>query len=195
MYCNWLYSPDCTSIWYDRHPIHVYHDRYPIVYMIWFGHLTLVLTALIIVHLYLACYYSLISVHIFIVLLMILIISSFIHNLLLCTHYLYARAPSFFLAHSLGRFLTTLNLHVQILDVLCYWSGVRWDWICCEKLEFLFTYSDIIVFLFIPIVSVVFLILYALLSVIIPFLYSYDIMCVRYLYFILRWYWFIMVII
>ena len=33
----------------------------------------------------------------------------------ICRHYLYARASSLFLTHSLGHFLTTLNLHVQIL--------------------------------------------------------------------------------
>jgi len=36
-------------------------------------------------------------VHIFIVLFLILIISSFIHSLSCCTHCLYARAPSIFL--------------------------------------------------------------------------------------------------
>jgi len=73
------------------------------------------------------------------------------------------------LIHSLGRFLTTLDLYVQILDVSCYWLGVRWNWTCCKKLEFLSNYFDIIVFLFIPIDFVVFLILYKLLSVVIPF--------------------------
>ena len=53
--------------------------------------------------------------------------------------------------------LTTLDLHVQILDVSYYWSGVRWDWACCEKLEFLSTYSGIFVFLFYSSDSVVFL--------------------------------------
>jgi len=84
-------------------------------------------------------------------------------------HTLYACALSFYFTHSLGRFLTTLDLHVQILDILCYWSGVRWDRTCCEELEFSSTYSGIIVFLFIPVDSAVSLILYTLLSVVIPF--------------------------
>ena len=75
-----------------------------------------------------------------------------------------------FLTHSLGSFLTTLNSHIQILNVSCYWSGIRWEWTCCKELEFLFTYSGIIVFLFIHIDFVVSLILYTLLSVIISFL-------------------------
>ena len=29
------------------------------------------------------------------------------------------------LTHSLGHFLTTLDLQVQVLDISCYWSGVR----------------------------------------------------------------------
>jgi len=79
-----------------------------------------------------------------------------------------------------------LDLHVQILDVLFLWSGVRWDQTCCEELEFLFTHSGFIVFLFIPVDSVVFLILYTLLRVINSFLYSYDIMC-GHPYVVLQW--------
>jgi len=53
------------------------------------------------------------------------VISVFFHYYLsLCTHYLYARVLPLFLTHSLGRFLMTLDSHVQILDVLCYWSGI-----------------------------------------------------------------------
>ena len=51
----------------------------------------------------------------------------------------------FFYTHTLIRsLLTTLDSYVQILDVSCYWSGVRWDSICCEELEslsFWFWYS------------------------------------------------------
>jgi len=146
MYYNWLYSPDCTGIRYDRHLVHVYHDRYPIVYMIWFGHLTLVLTALIIVHLCLACYYSFISVHIFIILFMILIISSFIHSLSCCTNCLLCTSTFLFLTHSLGRFLATLNLHVQILDILFFDQvSLRLYMLWGAGVS---TYSDIIVFLY-----------------------------------------------
>ena len=38
--------------------------------------------------------------------------------LLFCAHCLYARVVLFTHTHSPGRFLTTLNLHVQILDAL-----------------------------------------------------------------------------
>jgi len=50
---------------------------------------------------------------------------SYSTTVIFCTHCLYARAPSFFLTHLLGRFLTTLDLHVPILDMLFYYSGVR----------------------------------------------------------------------
>ena len=43
-----------------------------------------------------------------------------------------------------------------------------WDRTCCEELEFFSIHSSIIVFLFVPIDYAVFLILYTLLSVIIP---------------------------
>ena len=54
---------------------------------------------------------------------------------------------------------------------------------CSMKLDMLrgagvsLYHSDVIAFLFIPDDSVIFLILYTLLSLIFPFLYSYDIMC------------------
>ena len=40
----------------------------------------------------------------------------------LLTHYMHVHFPIIF-THSLGRFLTILDLHVQILDVLFLWSG------------------------------------------------------------------------
>jgi len=46
---------------------------------------------------------------------------------------LYARAPFLLHTHSLGRFLTTLDLHVQILDALLYCSGVHWARTLCEE--------------------------------------------------------------
>ena len=63
-----------------------------------------------------------------------------VYSFISYAHTLYAYALSLFLTHSLGCFLTTLDLHVQILNVSCYWSGVRWDWTCCEKLEFLYSF-------------------------------------------------------
>ena len=74
--------------------------------------------------------------------------SLLVYAIILCTHYLYARAPFLFLIHSLGRFLTTLYLRVQILDVLLLWPGVRWDRKCCVELKFFSTHSGIIVFHF-----------------------------------------------
>ena len=56
--------------------------------------------------------------------------------LLFCAHCLYARAL-LFTHHSPGRFLTTLDLHVQILDACFYCLGVRWDRILREELELL----------------------------------------------------------
>ena len=75
---------------------------------------------------------------------------------------------------------------------LFYGPGIRWGWTCCKELEFLSTYSGIIVFLFISVDSVVFLILYTLLSVVI--LYSFDSMC-QHPYVVLQWCWFFIVII
>jgi len=40
-------------------------------------------------------------------------------------HMFICTSTFFFLTHSLGRFLTTLDLHVKVLDVSCYWLGVR----------------------------------------------------------------------
>ena len=45
--------------------------------------------------------------------------------LLVCTHCLYTRAPSLFLTHLLGPFLTILHLHVQIG---CFISLIRRSW-------------------------------------------------------------------
>jgi len=72
--------------------------------------------------------------------------------------------------------LMTLNLHVQIVDILFFDQvSMRLDML--KELEFHSTYLGIIIFPSIPFDSIVFLILYTLLSVIVPFLYSYNIMC------------------
>ena len=80
----------------------------------------------------------------------------------------------FYFIHSLGCFLTTLNLHVQILKVFFYWSGVRWDQTCCEDLEFLYLvwYSCLH---FIPVVSVVFLFYIIASRYFIPYSYYYHV--------------------
>ena len=86
--------------------------------------------------------------------------------LLLCTHCLYARAlsPSFYtLIGSLSDDSEFVRLDIGGFILLFRCS--MW-----EELEFPSTHSGIIVFLFISIDSVVSLILYTLLSVIIPFL-------------------------
>ena len=68
------------------------------------GHLILLLTALITVHLCLHIISVLFSVY------------SLIHMI---TRYMHMHLP-FYFTHSLGRFLTILDLHVQIMDVLFY---------------------------------------------------------------------------
>ena len=105
-----------------------------------------------------------------------------------CLHCFYARAPFPLHTHTLIRsLLTTLNLHVQILDVLCPCSGVRWARTLCESLEFFSFGSGILI-------SLVFMLFpgsrYISDSVFISILYLYDIMH-RCLYVILQWSWFI----
>ena len=82
-----------------------------------------------------SCISCILSADLFVLLLFSYLLFSALNLLLFCTHCLYARA--LFLMRSLGRFLTILNLHVQILNILFYWLGVRWDWTYCEELEFL----------------------------------------------------------
>jgi len=102
--------------------------------------------------------------------------------------YAYASSPLFYTL--IGSFLTTLNLHIQILDVFFYWLGVRWDRTCCEELEFLPTYFGILVFFFYYSYFVYSLIPYIYDSSLFPFLHSYVIMY-GHLYVVLRWYLFI----
>ena len=54
---------------------------------------------------------------------------------LLSVHIVYMHELLPLHTHSLGRFLTTLNLHVQILDAVFLLSGVRWDGTLREELE------------------------------------------------------------
>ena len=83
----------------------------------------------------------------------------------------------FFLSHSLGRFPMTIDLYVQVLDVLYYWSGVRLRLdMLWEVWSFSLFDSGIIVFLFIH-VFIVSMIPYTIRLIVIPFLYSYNIMC------------------
>ena len=84
--------------------------------------------------------------------------SMYYHHML--THAICTCIFPFILTHSLSHFLTTLNLHIHILDDLFYYSGVRRDRTCCEELEFPSIHFGILVFLFIPFVSLIFLILY-----------------------------------
>jgi len=64
------------------------------------------------------------SVQLFIMLFSFLYLQLFL--LLFYAHCLYAQAFPLH-THSPGRFLTTLDLHVQILDACFYCAGVRWD--------------------------------------------------------------------
>ena len=82
---------------------------------------------------------------------------------------------------SLGRFLTTLDLHVQIICFLLLFRCSMGP--CCKELEFLSTYSGILTFFY----SVVFLISNIVDSLLILFLYSSVIMC-GHLYVILQCY-------
>ena len=107
--------------------------------------------------------------------------------LLFCAH-CYMHEFSSLHTHSPGRFLTTLDLHVQILDACFCCSGVRWDLTLREEIELLpiwFRYSYLLSFCY-------FLILDISDSVVIPVLNLYDIMrgC---LYVILQELWFITV--
>jgi len=130
-------------------------------------HLTIALTDNIIVHSYLAFYINLIPVYIF---------SLSAHFICTCTF-------PFYFTHSLGHFLTTLDLHIQILDALFYYSGVRWDCTCCEELKFLYLFGYSY-FLFIPIASVVSLILYQYQSL---FHSLFNVIMCGCLYVILQW--------
>jgi len=56
--------------------------------------------------------------------------------IVICTHCFFTCTFPFYFIHSLGRFLTSLDLHVQILNVLFYCSSVRWNRTCCEESEF-----------------------------------------------------------
>ena len=67
--------------------------------------------------------------------------------LLVYAHCLYARALLLH-THSPGRFLTTLDLHVQILDACFYCAGVRCDCTPCEELDALSFDSGILSFLY-----------------------------------------------
>ena len=95
-------------------------------------------------------------------------------------HLVYMHEFSPLHTHSLGRFLTTLDLHVQILDACFFCAGVRWDYTLCEELEALPFDSGILAFS-------LFLLLFfdscisPLASIL--FLTSFQIMCSLYMYY------------
>ena len=140
MYCNWPYSPDWTHISDDRHIIVHMTELY--TRLVTYARLH-ILTLVVF-------FYHDISYISFITLFLILIIL-FQFIMLLLTLFL---CTSTFPLHTLIRsLLTTLNLHVQILDILCSCSGVHWARTLCEELEFLSFGSDILfslVFLLFP---------------------------------------------
>jgi len=114
-----------------------------------------------------------------------------IYYLHMLARYMHIYLPCYF-THSLGRFHMTLDLHVKTLDVLSIWSGVRWDCMLYEDSEFPLFGSGILVSLFIPVVFIVFLILYISHSLPVLFLlFICDHLWI--LYELLQWYWFIVV--
>ena len=132
------------------------------------------------------------SLSLFIALFKILIIQLSIFYLVIIMYTLFiCTSTSPFLTHPLGRFLTTLDLHVQIGYALFHWPGVRGDHTLCEwsraSLFYLFWYSCPSLFLFCSFLD------FCISDwVSISFLISYDIMC-GHLYVILQWSWFIIV--
>ena len=136
MYHNWLYSPDWTHISHNRHMIvhmtglHTWPDctpdyRYMLGYTSW--HQLFVyscISCLLFAYLFMLLLFSYL-------LFLVLDLLLFLYTLFICT------SISPFLMHSLGCFLTTLNLHVQILDALLYCSGVPWARTLREELKFL----------------------------------------------------------
>ena len=134
-----------------------------------------------------SCISRLLSADLFMLLLFSYLLFSTLDLLLFCTHCLYARAfPLFLCTH----YVTYWRPWIRASRTGCFTLLIRclMRLACYKKLEFLSIYSGIIVFLFIPVDSVIFLILYTLLSVVILFLYSCDIMC-GHSYVVLQWYW------
>jgi len=132
---------------YHQAEYHISYDRHIIV------HMTLLYTRLVTY----ARLHTFICRHVHVIVIQLFFLFSFRPIVILYTLFI-CMSTSLFFMHSLGRFLTTLDLHVQILDILFYWSGVCWARTLHEELEFLpiwFWYSCL---LFIP-VSVLFLIL------------------------------------
>ena len=101
-----------------------------------------------------------------------LILVFFYSSNIVCSHDTYTCTfPSFY--HSFGHFLTTLDLHIQVHDVLFLWPGVD-ELYALWWVRVSFYLILVFMFIFVPIDS---LILYMSYSVSIPFLYSFVIMC------------------
>jgi len=112
--------------------------------------------------------------------------------IILCTLYICTCTSLNTHAHSLGHFLMTLNLYVQILDTFLYCSGVCWARTLREKLEFLpfwfqYPYPSCL-----PLFLRLFFDSYISVLASIPFFISCVIMC-GHLYIVLQWSWFILV--
>jgi len=109
--------------------------------------LTIGLTDFITIHLCFTCYFGLIVVYIF--------------HMLTC----YMHVHFLLYSYTFTRRSDSLDLYIQILDVLFPWSGVRWDQICCEEQEFLSTHYGILAFFYSCFCSILYSCYYSLIHV------------------------------
>ena len=110
MYCDWSKSPDCTYINCDRHMI-VYITR---LYTRLVTYARLNLLTLVISFYYVVSYTSFIAL----VFILIILLSFIPVYYVIVTYLIIMHEHSSLHTHSPGRFLTTLDLHVQIYDTL-----------------------------------------------------------------------------
>ena len=103
--------------------------------------------------------------------------------IILCTLFICTSSPLYTHTHSPGRFLTTLDLHIQILDALFLLFRCSLKPYASRRAE-ASPYSIPVLLSFLS--SYYFLILVISDSFVIPVLYSYDIMR-GYLYVLLQW--------
>ena len=108
---------------------------------------------------------------------------------LVCSHIICMCTFPFYYTHSLGHFLMTLNLHVQILDVLFYWSGVdelirftrAWSYPRLEYRYFLLSFVQLFPFLCVSVLVIILFYFY------VHYYLVWTFTCV------LQWSWFIIV--
>jgi len=112
----WLYQ------WPNVHLTIALTDSTNLIYRLWYTPTPdwtsdFILTDFITFYSCFICYFCFISVY---------ILSS-------SAHLLYACAPSTLFYTLIRSLLTILDLHIQILDALLYWSGVQWYRTCREE--------------------------------------------------------------